>query len=165
VSPQVSLAELGMDSMMAVEIKQSLEREYDIILTAQDIRNLNFNKLQDMTNKTVQTPQESHDIMTGMKILMRVVGLDFFSTETVVKLETKAEEDSKMMKRAVFLLPGIEGSASPFFGIAPKLRVPAYVLQLNDIKSDDITIESISDYLLPVPSSSFLLFPKSNYAN
>ncbi|PZC73265.1 hypothetical protein B5X24_HaOG209733 [Helicoverpa armigera] len=42
VSQQVSLAELGMDSMMAVEIKQTLEREFEIFLTAQDIRTLTF---------------------------------------------------------------------------------------------------------------------------
>lgn len=41
---QATLAELGMDSMMAVEIKQSLEREFEIFLTAQDIRTLTFAK-------------------------------------------------------------------------------------------------------------------------
>jgi len=45
VAQYASLAKLGMDSMMAVEIKQTLEREYDIFLTAEDIRNLNFAKL------------------------------------------------------------------------------------------------------------------------
>ncbi|XP_011706560.1 PREDICTED: fatty acid synthase-like, partial [Wasmannia auropunctata] len=38
VSPNTTLAELGMDSMIAVEIKQTLEREFDIFLTAQEIR-------------------------------------------------------------------------------------------------------------------------------
>lgn len=41
---QATLAELGMDSMMAVEIKQSLEREFEIFLTAQDIRTLSFSR-------------------------------------------------------------------------------------------------------------------------
>lgn len=44
VSFHRSLAEMGMDSMMAVEIKQTLEREYDVFLTAQDIRSLTFNR-------------------------------------------------------------------------------------------------------------------------
>lgn len=42
VSPHTKLPEMGMDSMMGVEIKQTLEREYDVFLTAQDIRNLTF---------------------------------------------------------------------------------------------------------------------------
>ncbi|XP_071640962.1 fatty acid synthase-like isoform X2 [Temnothorax longispinosus] len=48
VSQNSSLAELGMDSMIAVEIKQALEREFDIFLTAQNIRNLTFAKLNKM---------------------------------------------------------------------------------------------------------------------
>ncbi|KAM0724375.1 Fatty acid synthase [Formica fusca] len=33
VTPNVLLTELGMDSMMVVEIKQTLEKEFDILLT------------------------------------------------------------------------------------------------------------------------------------
>lgn len=44
ISGHTSLAELGMDSMMAVEIQQSLEREYSVSLSLQDIRNLTFEK-------------------------------------------------------------------------------------------------------------------------
>lgn len=42
VSFHSSLAELGMDSIMAVEIKQTLEREFEVFLSAQDIRSLTF---------------------------------------------------------------------------------------------------------------------------
>lgn len=42
VSFHSSLAELGMDSIMAVEIKQTLEREFEVFLTPQDIRSLTF---------------------------------------------------------------------------------------------------------------------------
>ncbi|XP_011503081.1 PREDICTED: fatty acid synthase [Ceratosolen solmsi marchali] len=148
VSPQTSLAELGMDSMMAVEIKQSLEREYDIILTAQDIRGLNFSKLQDMSEKTTIVPQQSQDVLTGMKLLMRVIGLDSLSSETCIKMETAVDE-GKGEQRQVFLLPGIEGTANPYRVIADQLKVPAYVLQLNNIGGESISIESIADYLLP----------------
>jgi len=53
VSQNSSLAELGMDSMMAVEIKQTLEREFDIFLTAQEIRSLTFAKLIKMSDTNV----------------------------------------------------------------------------------------------------------------
>lgn len=42
VSNHSSLAELGMDSIMAVEIKQTLEREFEVFLTPQDIRGMTF---------------------------------------------------------------------------------------------------------------------------
>lgn len=40
VSTNVTLSEVGMDSLMAVEIKQTLEREFEIFLTPQDLRAL-----------------------------------------------------------------------------------------------------------------------------
>jgi len=50
ISQNTSLSELGMDSMMVVEIKQILEREFDIFFTAQEIRNLTFAKLNEISN-------------------------------------------------------------------------------------------------------------------
>ena len=48
ISFHSNLAELGMDSMMAVEIKQTLEREFEVFLTPQDIRGLTIAKLQEI---------------------------------------------------------------------------------------------------------------------
>lgn len=42
---QATLPELGMDSMVAVEIKQFLEREKQVFLTPSDIRSLTFARL------------------------------------------------------------------------------------------------------------------------
>lgn len=42
ISYQSTLPELGMDSMMAVEMKQFLEREFEVFLTPQEIRSLTF---------------------------------------------------------------------------------------------------------------------------
>ncbi|XP_024882787.1 fatty acid synthase-like [Temnothorax curvispinosus] len=72
------LAEMGMDSMMAVEIKQTLEREFDISLTAQDIRTLNFAKLRQMTITTEQGKiQDTNEIdpsnLEGFDMLIRKV--------------------------------------------------------------------------------------------
>lgn len=45
-----------MDSMMAVEIKQTLEREFQVFLTPQDIRGMTFAKLQDLAAQTENEP-------------------------------------------------------------------------------------------------------------
>lgn len=42
ISMHSTLPELGMDSMIAVEIKQFLEREKEVFLTPSDIRSLTF---------------------------------------------------------------------------------------------------------------------------
>ena len=43
-----TLADLGMDSLMGTEIKQTLERNFDMILSVGDIRNLTMGKLFDL---------------------------------------------------------------------------------------------------------------------
>jgi fatty acid synthase len=55
VSQTASLADLGMDSIMGAEIKQTLERGYDVVLSAQDIRGLNFVKLTALQNPSSET--------------------------------------------------------------------------------------------------------------
>lgn len=42
VSLYSTLPELGMDSMMTMEIKQTLEREFEIILSIEEVRSLTF---------------------------------------------------------------------------------------------------------------------------
>lgn len=46
VPDQSSLADLGMDSLMGAEIKQTLERTYDVVISAPEIRQLTFGKLK-----------------------------------------------------------------------------------------------------------------------
>ncbi|XP_017769930.1 PREDICTED: fatty acid synthase-like [Nicrophorus vespilloides] len=51
VSPNSTLAELGMDSMMVVEIRQLLENNYAIFMKANEIRNLTYTRLTEISNK------------------------------------------------------------------------------------------------------------------
>lgn len=46
VSDQATLGDLGVDSLMGVEIKQTLEKNYDIVMSAHEIRHLSFEKLK-----------------------------------------------------------------------------------------------------------------------
>lgn len=43
-----TLTDIGMDSLMGAEIKQTLERNYDLLLSAQEIRLLTFGKLKQL---------------------------------------------------------------------------------------------------------------------
>jgi acyl carrier protein len=70
VSLHSTLAELGMDSMMAVEIKQSLEQEFEVFLTAQEIRSLTFARLQELSaakeeSEVTSEEQPSEGIFIG----------------------------------------------------------------------------------------------------
>lgn len=152
MSPHTSLAELGMDSMMAVEIKQTLEREFELFLTAQDIRGLNFAKLQEMSSKDADGGKkrggesgDSDEIVTGMKLLVRIIGDKDISPETCLKLETKGGERGE-----VFLIPGIEGVGTVFNELATKIKAPASCLQLGTNDNTQDSINAMSAKLLPV---------------
>lgn len=46
-----TLADLGLDSLMGVEVRQMLEREHDLVLSMRDIRQLTLQKLQELSSK------------------------------------------------------------------------------------------------------------------
>lgn len=153
MSPHTSLAELGMDSMMAVEIKQTLEREFEIFLTAQDIRSLNFAKLQEMAKKDAGACKkragdggDGGEILTGLKLLVRLVGNTDVNPETCCKLATKDEAD----RAEVFILPGIEGIATVFNDLAPKIKPPACCLQMGSDSESQESVTVMADRMLPV---------------
>ncbi|KAH7943061.1 hypothetical protein HPB52_004878 [Rhipicephalus sanguineus] len=49
MSPTVTLGELGIDSLMCVELKQLLERYYDVSVTTQEIRQLTVGQLKEIS--------------------------------------------------------------------------------------------------------------------
>uniref|UniRef100_A0A7G8Z9J8 oleoyl-[acyl-carrier-protein] hydrolase n=1 Tax=Meteorus pulchricornis TaxID=51522 RepID=A0A7G8Z9J8_9HYME len=151
VSHHTSLAELGMDSIMAVEIKQTLEREFDIFLTAQDIRSLNFAKLLEMNSQNMEHEREKlrntdgNETVTGMKLLVRLLGEEIMQTELCMKLQTKNETG----RHEVFLIPGIEGCGSIFCNLANNIKSPATCLQLDNKQMDYLSISEMANKLLP----------------
>ncbi len=46
IDPDMTLFDLGLDSIMVVEVKQTLERLYDLVLSTAEIPHLTVNKLQ-----------------------------------------------------------------------------------------------------------------------
>lgn len=154
VAPNISLAELGMDSMMAVEIQQKLEREFDILLTAQDIRNLNFAQLREMTNTFEQgnvcdndaTETNTNDL-DGFKMLTRKLNNSDLNPDIYVESSTKRDLQSK-----IFLIPGIDGSATVYKLIESKIKSLAICLQHGVLNMPGVTssIMESAAYLLPV---------------
>ena len=53
VDPSTKFLKLGMDSLMAVEIQQYIERECGVSMSAQDIRELTIAKVLDIANEDV----------------------------------------------------------------------------------------------------------------
>lgn len=49
LNADASLADLGLDSLMGVEVRQTLERDYDIVMGMREIRQLTINKLKELS--------------------------------------------------------------------------------------------------------------------
>ncbi|XP_015113026.1 fatty acid synthase [Diachasma alloeum] len=150
VGHHTSLAELGMDSMMTVEIKQTLEREFEIFLTAQDIRGLNFSKLISMNSmdselKKATTEVTEEKTLMGMKFLIRLLGDEEGMKETCLKLPTKQESGGQK----VFFIPGLEGCGAVFMNLAGNIMAPATCLQLNNMGTEYRSISDMAEQLLP----------------
>ncbi|XP_011875304.1 PREDICTED: fatty acid synthase-like [Vollenhovia emeryi] len=150
IAQNITLAELGMDSMMAVEIKQTLEREFDVALSAQDIRTLTFAKLKQMTDTTDQ--REIDDIngisnSEGLDTLVQIIENSDLIPDVLVELPTKKE----IGRGNVFLIPGIEGCSSAYKSIAPKIKRSAMCIQHGalNIPGQTHSVMKSAAHLLP----------------
>lgn len=121
-----------MDSLMAVEIKQVLEREFDVNLTAQDLRTLTFAKLQELTDsgnkgeKSSSIKDESTDDMQR-NMLLRSIGLE----ETAYKIISPINKTKEGDAYALYI-PGIEGVVSPaLYTLCKDIEIPIFALQLH----------------------------------
>ncbi|XP_077295461.1 fatty acid synthase-like [Arctopsyche grandis] len=162
ISMQATLAELGMDSMMAVEIKQSLEREFEIFLTAQDIRTLSFSRLLELTAErevgaSSFADTKSSEGMTGFKILMRNLGDEIPASEPFINMSTLFNDGKEIdlegkLDMTLFMIPGVEGMATTLESISKRLKCQATVLQLG-YEHPDETIKETANRLFQIVRS------------
>ncbi|MEQ2172884.1 hypothetical protein GOODEAATRI_025951, partial [Goodea atripinnis] len=54
LNADASLADLGLDSLMGVEVRQTLERDYDIVMAMREIRQLTISKLRELANSKTE---------------------------------------------------------------------------------------------------------------
>jgi len=66
VNAQSTLADLGMDSLMGAEIKQTLERNYDLVLSTQEIRTLTFARLLELSAGSAGPPPSGESVVTAV---------------------------------------------------------------------------------------------------
>ncbi|CAH1394198.1 unnamed protein product, partial [Nezara viridula] len=136
VSLHANLAELGMDSMMAVEIKQTLEREFEVFLTPQDIRGLTIAKLQE-----IAAAKANEDAITddGKNTELPIQELEKYLThmvaepenyEPIVKLNSLPNDDNKIRKK-LFMIPGVEGFPIIFEKLAKHMDLDVLGIQLD----------------------------------
>uniref|UniRef100_A0A8C2AGS9 Fatty acid synthase n=1 Tax=Cyprinus carpio TaxID=7962 RepID=A0A8C2AGS9_CYPCA len=117
LNADASLADLGLDSLMGVEVRQTLERDYDIVMAMREIRQLTINKLRELSNQSGGKEGECSPKL----LLLMLVNPD---GPTVAPLN-----EVQSAERPLFLIHPIEGSIAAFRTLTSKLSVPCYGLQ------------------------------------
>ncbi|XP_058792836.1 fatty acid synthase [Phymastichus coffea] len=133
INPNNSLADLGMDSLMGTEIKQTLERNYDIVLSPQEIRGLTFGKLKEFATGSSETSEPSNTSVNTVSsstesgpddMLFQLSGSEIVPKETLLKLNTRKSEGIP-----IFVVSAIEGVIASLKSLAQELDRPVYGLQ------------------------------------
>ncbi|XP_050299399.1 fatty acid synthase-like [Anthonomus grandis grandis] len=150
ISHQATLAEVGMDSMTAVEIKQTLEREYEVFLTPQDIKSMTFARLieiQAEKDAESQTGIKKERPLMGMEMILRLMG-DAATANIPVLTYKGLPPRNNQYAPTVVLFPGIEGVASVLEPLYKNLVADIVGLQYpNDTQKD--TIQQMAAAVLP----------------
>ncbi|EDW37967.1 GL12292 [Drosophila persimilis] len=154
VSLGTTLSEMGMDSLMAVEIKQTLERDFELVLSPQDLRSLTFQKLQEFVE--AKEGENTDDIkmifasdsnLLGMDLLLRNLGDEAHCDQVMIPLNTSAAP-SKQSFPPNIIIPGLEGTAGQaWYHIGSNLQSRAVVLQLHQFASLE-TVQEIAEQSL-----------------
>ncbi|KAH8377960.1 hypothetical protein KR093_008108 [Drosophila rubida] len=160
IQDKTTLFDLGMDSLMSTEIKQTLERNFDLVLSAQEIRQLSFSALKHIDSQATQE-QTSASLINGEATAANhlhettsddqsdetrnVFAKEVLPQSVLVRLHSMATKES--CKPAVFFLAPIEGFTIAVEGLAASLTCPAYGLQCTEQVPLD-SIEACAAYYL-----------------
>ncbi|XP_014471165.1 PREDICTED: fatty acid synthase-like [Dinoponera quadriceps] len=149
MNPDISLADMGMDSLMGTEIKQVLERNYDIVLSAQDIRTLTVAKLQVMSSSNSEAIKEQLSSIAAdaslvnsanEMLLMQWPSDELLPKEALVRLKTKSSNGP-----ALFIVHAIEGLTNSLEHMAKELERPLWGLQSVEATPHD-TIQEMAEF-------------------
>uniref|UniRef100_A0A8C2HV47 Fatty acid synthase n=1 Tax=Cyprinus carpio TaxID=7962 RepID=A0A8C2HV47_CYPCA len=147
LNADASLADLGLDSLMGVEVRQTLERDYDIVMAMREIRQLTINKLRELSNQSggKEESQAAPAKRSGAQALLESdLSLMLVNPDgpTVAPLN-----EVQSAERPLFLIHPIEGSIAAFRTLTSKLSVPCYGLQCTKAAPLD-SIQNLAAYYM-----------------
>ncbi|XP_060517485.1 fatty acid synthase-like isoform X2 [Cylas formicarius] len=148
VSLQASFAELGVDSITALEVQQILEKYYSINLSVQEIHSMTLARLPEIpiSNIEIDSKGSSSKSEAVMKMVLEVIGSQQPPAAPIVHIESKAV--NKVNLPSVILFPGIEGAVSVLSPLYNNLEASFVGIQYCSHDQPDI-IEKMASKFLP----------------
>ncbi|XP_055691136.1 fatty acid synthase-like [Lutzomyia longipalpis] len=126
----LSLTDLGLDSLMGTEIKQTLERNYDLVLNVQEIKQLTFGKLLEYDRKAKTTSISEEISVETESVTKDEFTKNLIPKEVLVRLPSNAAENTQ--QRPLFVIHAIEGFVDALKPLAAKLNCPVWGLQCTE---------------------------------
>ncbi|XP_041363356.1 fatty acid synthase-like [Gigantopelta aegis] len=134
INPESSLADLGIDSLMGVEVKQTLERDFDVSLSMREIRQLSVSKLRAIAGSSVEASPAKTDkesvLGSGSHLEDSGVSVHYDLTQilpnkTVVPLNSISDST----QTPLFIVHPIEGITFSLETLGNLLSCPVYGIQ------------------------------------
>lgn len=152
MSPDSTLADLGLDSLGSVEIKQLLEQKYSVSLAnSKEIQQLTIKRLREID--TGSTSEETKPAATKTsRSSSGSVEFDHFLPKDLVVLLNECTEKSQY--EYLFLIHPIEGHVEMLRDLARHLPIKVVGIQSTD-DVPDTSIEEIAAYYIKVRLNSF----------
>src|ERR1700761_5395932 len=124
----LTLGEIGMESMFAVELQQGLEREYDIKVTLNDIKNITVGMMKDFESQKVDDVKKfSKDLKDYRTRLCKI--------KFIIPTTTHTQLNNVTTGNPIYFLPPLEGIFATLEGLAEKMNRP--VIGLNWTRNMD----------------------------
>ena len=153
LNPDTTLGDLGLDSLMGVEVKQTLERDYDLVLPMKEVRLLTINKLKGLTGSSAQDCRTIVSNGDGSEtgsvnnsgVSARYTLGQLMPLEDVVKMNDVPEGKGMPW----FLVHPIEGGVTSLETLASKVQGPVYGLQCTT-EAPMTSVEELAAYYIQV---------------
>ncbi|XP_013390789.1 fatty acid synthase isoform X1 [Lingula anatina] len=145
LNPDTTLADLGLDSLMGVEIKQTLERDFDVVLSMKDVRALTINKLKAISTQGVKPVQDTSDgsphvsdaVADVQSTALARYNLDqLIPSDCLVRMNAVESPETPL-----FIVHPIEGHIQCLQSMVSYLEYPVYGLQCTS----QVPMTSIED--------------------
>ncbi|XP_074599363.1 fatty acid synthase-like [Brevipalpus obovatus] len=135
LDPQITLGELGMDSLMAIEVQQTMDRNFNVSITPKEVRQMRICELISLSKKI-----DSNEIVRAE---LKQVDLDLSE-----KSQFLPEEPTKILNNCsgelMFALPPIQGHYRAFSGLLERLEQPVIGLNWTYDLSHLTTLEDVA---------------------
>jgi fatty acid synthase len=153
INKDATLGELGLDSLMGVEVKQTLERDYDLTLPMQEIRSLTLDKLRNISSGMAKSSSD-HGKSAGVdieKVSRRFNPKQLMPSETLIQLS-----EGDKTHGLLFVVHPIEGVLVALQPVMTKVKRTVYGIQCTRDAPND-SIANLSAYYLQVRSTWSIL--------